>query len=759
MAGRIAGITIEIDGNTTKLSQSLKGVDSQLKDTQKSLKDIDKLLKFDPKSTELLTQKQKNLEKAIGDTEKRLSELKKAQDGVSEGTDEWDALQREIIATEQDLSKLKKQYNDFGSVTAQKIAAAGEQMEKFGGKVQKVGEAFTPISTAAAGALTALGGMAYKSVTAADDLATLSKQTGISVEELQKMQYASGLVDVSVDDMTGALKKLKPKITEDNESLADLGVSVKNADGSTRDAVDVFYDTIEALSKIENETERDQKAMEIFGKGADSLAGIIDDGGAALKRYGQEAEDVGAVMSGDTVDSLSAVADTVDRFKGQGGAALAKLGATIAKVLAPSLKKVVGFVGKVTKAIDKLTPKQASTIMKILGMTAAIAPLLKVGGKLISGIGTAMKLAPKIVTAVKLVGAVMSPTTLIIAAIVAAVAALAIVIYKNWDKIKAWTQEMVAKVKAAWDNLKSSVTNIVTGIKTGVVNAWTNIKTTVTNLVTGIKDKVVGAWDNIKTKVSTTADNVKNAAVTAWNNIKSTTATVFEAVRSTVSSKMEKVKKSFQENGGGLKGIAKATMTGIKEYYTLGFDTLNSITGGKLGDIKDKVSTAFGNVKETISKTWDDIKTSTKTKFDSIWTEIKTAVDKIVQKCKDAFKFEWRLPHIKLPHFKVQGGKWPYGLGGEGYLPQISVDWYKKAYQNPVMFTQPTVLQTAQGYKGFGDNGAEIVMGLNKLRELVGTSNVTVNVYGAQGQSVDALADAVTRKIVNLQKQRNLAYA
>ena len=109
MAGRIQGITIEIDGNTTKLQQSLKGVDSQLKTTKNTLKDVDRLLKLDPKNTELLTQKQKNLEQAISGTKQRLDELKSAQDGVQKGTAEWDALQREIIATEQDLDKLKSQ--------------------------------------------------------------------------------------------------------------------------------------------------------------------------------------------------------------------------------------------------------------------------------------------------------------------------------------------------------------------------------------------------------------------------------------------------------------------------------------------------------------------------------------------------------------------------------------------------------------------------------------------------------------------------
>lgn len=747
MADRIKGITIEIDGNTSKLEQSLKNVDSQLKNTQKSLRDIDRLLKLDPKNTELLTQKQKNLERAIGDTEKRLTELKKAQSGVSQGTDEWDALQREIIATEQDLSKLKKQYSDFGSVTAQKIAAAGKQMEDFGGKVQKVGDALTPISTAATGALAGLGGLAYKAVTGADDLATLSKQTGISVEELQKMQYASGLVDVSVDDMTGALKKLKPKITEDNEALSDLGVSVKNADGSTRDAVDVFYDTIEALSQIENETERDQKAMEIFGKGADSLAGIIDDGGAALKRYGQEAEDVGAVMSGDTVDSLSAVADTVDRFKGQGGAALAKLGATVAKVLAPSLDKILGIIGKVTKAIDKLTPEQAEMILKVLGITAAIAPLLKVGGKLISGIGTAMKLAPKIATAVKLVGAAMSPTTLIIAAIVAAVVALGVIIYKNWDKIKAWTLDMVAKVKAAWEGLKASITNLVTNIKTGVVNAWTNIKTSVTNLVTGIKTAVTTAWTNIKTSVTNLVTGIKDSVVNVWTNIKTSITNTLTTLKSSISEKWENIKTAVSDK---IHGIVEK----VKSLFSFHF-SLPSLKLPTWEDIKGTLNTIIDKVKGLFSFDFELPKLKLPT-----WEDIKATLDEIVRKAKEVFKFDWSLPHIKLPHFRVQGGKWPYGLGGEGYLPSISIDWYRKAYENAMMFTRPTVMATPYGAKGFGDGaGAEIVLGLNKLRELVGTGNVTVNVYGAQGQSVDALADAVTRKIVNLQKQRNLAYA
>lgn len=620
MAGRIQGITIEIGGDTTGLQKSLKKVDGELKNTKSALTDVNKLLKMDPSSITLLTQKQNLLKTAIADTEQRLTELKAAQSGVEQGTKEWDALQREIIATQQDLTKLEKEYSTFGNVASQVIKSAGSKMTEFGNKIQDVGKKLQPISTAATGALTAIGGLAYKAVQSADELETLSKQTGISTDELQKMQYASDLVDVSLDSMTGALKKLKPKITEDNKSLQELGVETKNADGTTRDAVDVFYDAIDALSKIDNETDRDQKAMELFGKSADELAGIIDDGGSALKQYGKEAEDLGLIMSGDTLEGLNDINDTVDRLKKQGGAALAQLGSTFAKALGPALEKVTTVIGKVTDALKNLTPEQAAVIMKITGIVAAIGPaiaiigkVISIGGTLVSGIGA-------------VVGVLGGPLTLAIGAAVAA----GVFLYKNWDTIKA------TAIK----------------VKDGVVNAFNSMK-----------DRVTTAWNNIKTALS----NV----------------TIFSSIKSSIESVISKL------------------------------------------------------------------------------TSFAQTVREKVKEIKDRFSFNWSFPHIKLPHFKVSGGVFPYGLGGSGKLPSISIDWYKKAYDNPIMFTSPTVMQTPQGAKGFGDgSGAEIVMGLNKLQELVGGSRpIVVNVYGSQGQSVDALADAVTKRIVNLQKQRNLAYA
>ena len=191
MASRISGITIEIGGDTTKLQTALKGVDSQLKQTQTALKDINKLLKLDPGNVELLTQKQKNLENAIQQTKDRLQQLKDAQSQVAQGPPEWDALQREIIATEQQLEQLEREYRNFGSVAAQQIAAAGEKMKDLGNKVTEVGQKFKPVSAAAAALVTAMGGLAYKSVQTADDLNTLSKQTGLLSCHKTQIQHSA----------------------------------------------------------------------------------------------------------------------------------------------------------------------------------------------------------------------------------------------------------------------------------------------------------------------------------------------------------------------------------------------------------------------------------------------------------------------------------------------------------------------------------------------------------------------------------------
>lgn len=575
-SSRIAGITIEIGGDTTNLQKALKNVDKQLKTTQRNLTDVDKLLKLNPGNVQLLAQKQKYLNDSIAKTSSRLEELRKTQTNVAQGSEEWDALQREIIATEGDLRNLQREMRNFGSVSSQQIKAVGQSVQNTGSKIEGVGKKLQGLSAGAGGALGALAGLGVKALNTADDINTLAKQTGLSTDEIQKMQYASDLVDVSLEDITGAMTKMKSKMSEGNSAFSDLGISVTDANGNLRDANDVFYEALDALSKIDNETERDQAAMALFGKSADQLAGIIDDGGAALKAYGDKAEDLGLILDKDVLTSLNETKDTMDATKAQMQKSLLVLGSTVAQTLTPLIEKASELIGKISERLRNLTPQQTETIMKILAVVAAIGPVITIIGKITSGIGSLISVIGSVV------GVLGGPLTIAIAAVVAA----GILIYKNWDKIKAAAIAM--------------------------------------------KNAVVAAWTGLKTKVGAIIDNLK----------------------------------------------------------------------AKIDTLKDK----FNSLKELVKKVWDTI----------------TGI----------LKGEIKLPHIPLPHFKILPDGWKIGDLLKGILPKLDIEWYRKAYDNPVMFNSPTVMATPNGYKGFGDgNGAEIVMGLDKLRELVGQGqNVTVNV-------------------------------
>ena len=180
MAGRIKGITVEIGGDTTGLEKALKNVNSTIKNTQSQLKDVNRLLKLDPSNTELLSQKQRALKDAIGATKEKLDSLKTAQEQAKQqlengdlGQDKYDALQREIIETEQELRRLQEEAAATSTALA-KIDEAGKKMEAFGDSVTSAGQKIMPASMAVAG----LGAAAVK--TAADFDSGMSKVAAIS---------------------------------------------------------------------------------------------------------------------------------------------------------------------------------------------------------------------------------------------------------------------------------------------------------------------------------------------------------------------------------------------------------------------------------------------------------------------------------------------------------------------------------------------------------------------------------------------------
>ncbi len=279
MANRIKGITVEIGGDTTKLSKALKNVDSSIKSTQTQLRDVNKLLKLDPGNTELLAQKHKLLGDAVGQTKQRLETLKTAAEQADKALaagdiskEQYDALQREIIETEQDLKKLETAANQ-SATAVQKIAAKGEKLKTVGDNISNVGQKFLPATVA----ITGLGTVAVK--TAADfdssmsEVAAISGATGKDFDDLrakaremgsktkfsateaaQAMTYM-GMAGWKTSDMLSGIEGIMNLAAASGEDLAttsDIVTDALTAFGLSADDSGHFADILAAASSNAN---------------------------------------------------------------------------------------------------------------------------------------------------------------------------------------------------------------------------------------------------------------------------------------------------------------------------------------------------------------------------------------------------------------------------------------------------------------------------------------------------------------------------
>lgn len=438
MANRIKGITVEIGGDTTKLTKAINDTNASIRDTQSELKKVERLLKLDPTNVELLAQKQKLLAEAVEETtqkEKTLAEaVEQANEQLKSGKideKQYNALKTELEGARREADAARTAYAEFNPELERTSQIAG----KAATELNKVGEATRGLSTAAGAVAGALVASAVSAANYADELSTLSKQSGFATETLQRWEYAAELVDVSVEDIIGAARKLKKNMASDSADVAaawqKLGISVTDAAGQYRDAESVFNDVLLGLSLIPNETERDILAMELFGKSADDLAGIIDDGGAALRAYGDEAESLGLILDNEALQGANDFSDGLEKLKIQAQKAFVSAGSELAEKLLPQLDKLAEKLSDLFTWLANLDGEKVLKTLKLAAIVAAISPIATALGETIQGIKTLIDLTPKIGAAFKKI----SPQVLIISAAIGALAVGLYEIIKNWKNM------------------------------------------------------------------------------------------------------------------------------------------------------------------------------------------------------------------------------------------------------------------------------------------------------------------------------------
>lgn len=279
MANRIKGITVEIGGDTTGLEKALKSVNTTIKSTQSALKDVNKLLKLDPSNTELLSQKQKLLKDAIGATKEKLDSLKQAQEQAKQqlengtlGQDKYNALQREIIETEQELRRLQEQAATTNTAL-EKMDVIGSKMESVGNSISSAGQKMMPLTTVigglgvaavktAADFDSAMSQVAAVSGATGDDLQALrdkaremGEKTKFSASEAAEAMNYMAMAGWKTEDMLGGLDgimNLAAASCEDLATTSDIVTDALTAFGLSASDSSHFADILAAASSNAN---------------------------------------------------------------------------------------------------------------------------------------------------------------------------------------------------------------------------------------------------------------------------------------------------------------------------------------------------------------------------------------------------------------------------------------------------------------------------------------------------------------------------
>ena len=556
---KVRGITIELGADTSGISKALSGLNKEIGQTTKDLKDVERLLKLDPTNTELLAQKQKLLNDRVSETKDKLDALKQAQASIDlsteEGQRQYDALSREIVACEHELKNAEQAASGFNA-TAEKISvSAGKMSQKFGSLAEKT----KGLSMAAAGALAGLAGLAVKAGQNADELNTLSKQTGVATDELQKMQYAADLIDVDTETITSGLRKLKKNLDGHEDTWKKLKVDVKDANGEYRNITDIFYDVAGALGNIENETERDVLAMDLFGKSADELAGIIDDGGAALKELGKQAEDMGVIISQEDLDKANELNDALDTLKAEILPTIAQLGVEIAQAIMPYIPAIKEAIENVLASLRNISPQMVLIVGAILALTAALSPMFS----MLSGItGLISALTSS-------TGALGGALTGLAAPILAAVAAIGV---------------LVAAFIHLW-NTNEEFRNNITAI-------WEALAAKFEAFGQGIVDRL--------NKMGFEFNNFGEVVKAAWDYICNYLAPVFETafaeIEIVLGGALDVLMGLFDVFAGLFTGNWSQMWNGVKEIFGGIWDAIVGILKGAINTIINEINRLIGGV-------------------------------------------------------------------------------------------------------------------------------------------------------------------
>lgn len=515
------------------------------------------------------------------------------------------------------------------------------------------------------------------------------------------------------------------------KAMEQLGLQVFDSEGNMRSMKDIFTDLDKELGNM-TQGEKTDVLNTIFNKvdlkSVNALLGTNVDRWDELSAAIDDSRGSAEAMADVQLNNLSGdITLLKSAFEG--------LQIKVSDELAPALRVAIKFLTKLIDHADTLGPI-------ILGVATAL-------GVFAVAINIATIIA-KTTAAMKGFFLLLSanPIGLIVAAIAGLVVAF-VTLYKHnerfrefvnalWEKIKAViaeaipkVQEIFDKVKEVFENIKNTVTTAWETIVNVVQFAFSVIQAIIETAVTillvpwqfiweNFGTTITEAWDKIKNIISTAVNIISSIITTVFNAIYSVISSILNAIMGVVSSVMSTISSIISSIWNAIYSIISSILSRIFGVVSSIWNSISSRVSGAMNGIRNTISSGMNAAKAVIS----NVLSAIGSKFTSIFNTAKNTVSNAISTIKGMFNFSWSLPHLSLPHFSVSGGVAPWGFGGKGRLPSVSVSWYKKAMNDAYLLDGATFFGSANGkLLGGGEAGREIIIGEQKALDMISSAS------------------------------------
>ena len=615
-----------------------------------------------------------------------------------------------------------------------------------------------------------------------DTMNAVGQRTGISMDTLAKSMITNSAslqqLGFSASDAANFLGNVEMSGADTSQVMTGLTKALSNATKDGKSMKEALAEIQESMVNAGSETEGLQAAYELFGKKAGaSIYQACKNGSLSFQELGTSLKD----NIGNVERTFDETLDPIDKFKTSMNSLKivgADVGNSLMTVLQPMLEKFSDTMKSLSEKWNGLSPGMQQAIVKIALIAAAIGPMLVMIGNVITAVGTITSALGGLIallggtatatTAVGIAGGASAagtaaagtaasgaavgfsalnlsllPIIAIIAAIIAAVVAI-IAIIKNWGAISEWFKGVWENVTETVTNLWQSIADFFRGLWDGLVqvfkNVWNTIKNVLTVALMVIVELIKGYFSLITLPFRLIWENCKGTISSVWKNIKTVVSTVMTAIAKLITTIMTGISTFMMSIWNAIKmvistvinailSIITTILNSIKTVITTVWNAIKTVISTAVDGVKMKVETVFQAVSGTLSSIFNGIKNTAV----SVWNGIKNAIITPIEQAKnkvkamvDAIKgffsgLSLKLPHIKLPHFKVRGR---FSISPPS-VPHFSIDWYKKAMHKPMLLNGATIFGVKGGkLLGGGEAGPEVIMGLDAFQ------NMTTGVNG-----------------------------